>query len=122
MSISCNVSGLKNSRTQDFAFLVYKPQNPNAALQIISTNDPNYAYAVYYTRVREKNIVIERLSGTSVIFHIKSLKAEDSGKYECYTPNTDTVYLGSYSAETTVNGNFFLLFSFFYMPGDQIHY
>ncbi|MCJ8732391.1 hypothetical protein PDJAM_G00210850 [Pangasius djambal] len=102
MSISCNVSGLDDSRTQAFAFSVSKPQNPNIALRIISTNDPNYAYAVYSERVREKNIVIERLSGTSVLFHIKSLKAEDSGKYECYTPNTGVVYSGSYNAETTV--------------------
>ncbi|MCI4378268.1 hypothetical protein PGIGA_G00213980 [Pangasianodon gigas] len=102
MSISCNVSGLDNSRTQAFAFSVYKPQNPNTALQIISTDNPNYAYAVYSKRVQEKNIVIERLSGTSVLFHIKSLTAEDSGKYECYTPNTNGVYFGSYSAETTV--------------------
>lgn len=107
MSISCNVSGLQDSRTQEFAFSVYKPKKPDVQIQIISTNDQNYAYAMFRNRVIEKNIVIERLSRTSVLFHIKSLEAEDSGKYECYTPNTGFSYFGSYSADTTLNGNLF---------------
>lgn len=108
MSISCNVSGLQNSqKTQEFAFSVYKPKKPEVQILIISTNDQNYAYAMYRKRVNEKNIVIERLSSTSVLFHIKSLEEEDSGKYECETPNTDFRYFGSYSADTTLNGNLF---------------
>ncbi|XP_017325043.1 immunoglobulin superfamily member 2 isoform X2 [Ictalurus punctatus] len=103
MSISCNVSGLQNSKTQEFAFSVYKPKKPEVQILIISTNDQNYAYAMYRKRVNEKNIVIERLSNTSVLFHIKSLEEEDSGKYECETPNTDFRYFGSYSADTTLN-------------------
>ncbi|XP_060732132.1 immunoglobulin superfamily member 3-like isoform X1 [Tachysurus vachellii] len=102
MSISCNVSGLKHSRTQDFAFSIFQPKKPEVQIAIISTFDPSYPYAKYSKRVREKNIVIERQSKTSVIFHIKSLEAEDSGEYECYTPNTDGVYFGTYSAKTTV--------------------
>lgn len=122
MSISCNVSGLNNTRDQDFAFSVYKPKNQDYPIQIISTNDPHYAYAMYSARVHEKNIVIERLTRTSVLFQIKSLKAEDSGKYECYTPNSDGVYFGSYSAVTTLNGNLFYYTLFFYMAGEQICY
>ncbi|KAI5621332.1 hypothetical protein C0J50_19267 [Silurus asotus] len=103
MSISCNVSDLKFSRKQEFAFLIYKPEKPTIQIQIISTNDKNYAYAMYSQRVREKSINIERLSDTSVLFHIMSPKAEDSGKYECFTPNAGTTYHGSYSAETTLH-------------------
>ncbi|XP_046700621.1 immunoglobulin superfamily member 3 isoform X2 [Silurus meridionalis] len=103
MSISCNVSDLKFSRKQEFAFSIYKPEKPNIQIQIISTHDNNYAYTMYYQRVREQSINIERLSDTSVLFHIMSLKAEDSGKYECYTPNVGTTYHGSYSAETTLH-------------------
>ncbi|KAK3568758.1 hypothetical protein QTP86_016274 [Hemibagrus guttatus] len=101
MSISCNVSGLKHSRIQEFAFSIYQPDKPQE-IQIISTNDNSYTFAKYSTRVHEKNIVIERQSDTSVIFHINSLTVQDSGEYECYTPNTDAVYFGSYSAKTTV--------------------
>ncbi|XP_058249643.1 immunoglobulin superfamily member 3 isoform X2 [Hemibagrus wyckioides] len=102
MSISCNVSGLKHGRIQEFAFSIYQPDRPDVAIQIISTNDEHYAYAKYSTRVREKNIVIKRQSDTSVIFHINSLTGQDSGEYECYTPNTGSVYYGIYSAKTTV--------------------
>ncbi|XP_047670675.1 immunoglobulin superfamily member 3-like [Tachysurus fulvidraco] len=103
MSISCHVSGLKHSRTQDFAFSIFQSKKPEVQIQIISTFDQSYAYAMYSKRVREKNIVIERQSETSVIFHIKSLEADDSGEYECYTPNRDGVYFGTYNAKTTVN-------------------
>lgn len=106
-SIFCNVSGLSHSRKQDFDFLIYKAKNPDNGIQIISTNDPNYAYAVYSTRVHAKSIVIERLSGTSVVLHIKSLVMDDSGTYECHTPNPYTEYFGSYSDTTTLNGNLF---------------
>lgn len=112
MSISCNVSGLKYAVVQDFAFSVYKTKDPNIKMQIISTNDQSYPYAVYSARVRNKNIVIERLSGTSALFHINSLEMEDSGLYECFTPNTYRDYYGSYSAETTMNGNLFFYFLF----------
>ncbi|KAF5902017.1 immunoglobulin superfamily member 3-like, partial [Clarias magur] len=101
MSISCNVSGMKDSREQAFQFLVTKPQKTR--IQIISTKDPDYAYAVYSKRVRENDILIERLSGTSVRFHIKSVKDGDSGKYECDTPNSYVTYNGTYNAETTMN-------------------
>ncbi|GAA6111941.1 immunoglobulin superfamily member 3-like, partial [Tachysurus ichikawai] len=102
MSISCNVSGLKHSRTQDFGFSIFQSKRPEVEIDIINTFDQSKTYVKYLKRVKEKNIVIERQSETSVIFHIKSLEADDSGEYECYTPNTDGVYFGTYSAKTTV--------------------
>lgn len=117
MSIYCNVGGVENARDQDFAFLIYKPNNPDLAIQIISTFTSNYPYALYADRVRKGNIVIERTSMMSVVFRIKVLNMDDSGIYECFTPNNDEVYYGSYSDQTTVTGNLFhyLLFSTYHI-------
>nr|XP_046220040.1 immunoglobulin superfamily member 3-like [Oncorhynchus gorbuscha] len=103
ISISCNVSGFSNpSAQQDFRFSVYKPKNPTQEIQIISTDDPNYAMAVYGVRVRGGVITLERLSVTSVLFHVKSLEDGDEGEYECHTPNSEAVYDGTYNAKTTL--------------------
>ncbi|XP_062862758.1 immunoglobulin superfamily member 2 [Trichomycterus rosablanca] len=103
LSISCNVSGLIGFTSQEFTFSVYKATNPTTEINIISSNKPDYSYAVYSKRVREGSIVIEKLSGISVLFHIKSLEDDDAGTYECYTPNQYSTYLGTYSAQTTLN-------------------
>ncbi|XP_035605375.1 immunoglobulin superfamily member 3-like isoform X1 [Oncorhynchus keta] len=103
ISISCNVSGFSNpSAQQDFRFSVYKPKNPTQEIQIISTDDQNYAMAVYGVRVRGGVITLERLSVTSVLFHVKSLEDGDEGEYECHTPNSEAVYDGTYNAKTTL--------------------
>ncbi|XP_066542856.1 immunoglobulin superfamily member 2 [Hoplias malabaricus] len=102
-SISCIVSGYSGHADQGFAFSVYKQDHPDREIKIISTFDKNYAYAVYSQRVRNKNLVIERLSKTSVLFHFTSLLAEDAGIYECYTPNQFTKYEGTYNAKTSLN-------------------
>lgn len=110
ISISCNVSGFSNpSAQQDFRFSVYKPEKPTQEIQIISTDDKNYAMAVYGARVREGVITLERLSVTSVLFHVKSLVDGDEGEYECHTPNSEAVYDGTYNAKTTLKGNVFFL-------------
>lgn len=117
MSIYCNVGGVDDeARDQDFAFLIYKPGNPDLGIQIISTFERNFPYAMYADRVRKKNIVIERTSTMSVVFHIKVLNMDDSGKYECYTSNKGGVYYGTYSDETTVTGNLFQYLPFSIYP------
>uniref|UniRef100_A0A4W4H5V4 Ig-like domain-containing protein n=1 Tax=Electrophorus electricus TaxID=8005 RepID=A0A4W4H5V4_ELEEL len=103
MSLSCSVSGFKGSAWQEFAFSLFKPEAPELEIQIIHTADQNYAYAMFSGRVRNKDIMIERLSGSSVVLHISSLHANDAGTYECYTPNTDGTFFGTYNARTTVN-------------------
>uniref|UniRef100_A0A673X1Y0 Immunoglobulin superfamily member 3-like n=1 Tax=Salmo trutta TaxID=8032 RepID=A0A673X1Y0_SALTR len=103
ISISCNVSGFSNPLAQqDFRFSVYKPKNPTQEIRIISTDDDNYAMAVYGARVRRAGITLERLSVTSVLFHVKSLEDGDEGEYECHTPNSEAVYDGTYNAKTTL--------------------
>ncbi|XP_036396601.1 immunoglobulin superfamily member 3-like [Megalops cyprinoides] len=103
VSISCNVSGFGGAPVQNFGFSIYKPTRPDIEIKIISTYDQNFAYAVYSKRVREKKIEIKRLTGSSVQLHIKTLEDDDTGEYECQTPNTDGRYLGSYFAKTQLN-------------------
>lgn len=103
LSISCNVSGFSNVEAeQDLEFSFYKPTNPNREINIISTSDPDFAFAIYGMRVRNGDITLERLSATSALFHIKVLQDKDEGEYECSSPNSEDVYHGMYSAKTTV--------------------
>lgn len=75
---------------------------------MISTDDPNFAYAVFSSRVQNKEIEIERVTGSSVLLKINSVEKDDAGLYTCHTPNTDGEYLGNYGAETTLNGKMFI--------------
>eukprot|EP00063_Salmo_salar_P045371 XP_014020206.1 PREDICTED: immunoglobulin superfamily member 3-like [Salmo salar] len=102
-SMSCNVSGFSNPEAwQDFRFSIYKPNRPTREIQIISTDDNNnYAMAVYGVRVTGGGITLERLSVTSVLFHVKSLEEGDEG----HTPNSELEYNGTYNAKATLKGN-----------------
>ncbi|XP_038869915.1 immunoglobulin superfamily member 3-like [Salvelinus namaycush] len=104
--MSCSVSGFSNpAARQDFRFSIYKPNRPTREIQIISTDDNNYAMAVYGVRVRGGGITLERLSVTSVLFHVKSLEEGDKDEYECHTPNSELEYNGTYNAKATLKGN-----------------
>nr|ACO13832.1 Immunoglobulin superfamily member 2 precursor [Esox lucius] len=108
LSISCNVSGFSNPLAQqDFQLSIYKPNKPGLEIQIISTIDKDFSMGGYGRRVRAGEISVERLSVTSVLFKVMSLGEGDEGEYECHTPNSETIYLGTYHARTTVNGNVF---------------
>ncbi|XP_060909017.1 immunoglobulin superfamily member 3 [Labrus mixtus] len=102
VTIWCNVSGYKEGVEQDFEWSMYLPSVPDREIRIVSTAQPNYAYAVYAQRVNSKEINVERLSGDSAVLHITKVQAKDQGLFECYTPNTDGRYLGSYSARTNL--------------------
>ncbi|XP_042313079.1 immunoglobulin superfamily member 2 [Sceloporus undulatus] len=99
VTIWCNVSGYRGSLQQNFEWSFYKPSAPEIPLQISSTSDESFPYAVYGQRVKSGEIYIERLSGDSVLLHLTDLKDVDAGEYECHTPNTDGIYLGTYSAK-----------------------
>ncbi|XP_076603520.1 immunoglobulin superfamily member 3 isoform X2 [Chaetodon auriga] len=81
---------------------MYLPSAPDREIRIVSTAQPNYAYAVYAQRVNSKEIYVERLTRDSAVLHITKVQAKDQGLFECYTPNTDGRYLGSYSARTNL--------------------
>ncbi|XP_007894046.2 immunoglobulin superfamily member 3 isoform X1 [Callorhinchus milii] len=101
-TIQCDVSGYQGSLEQDFGFSIFRPDKPQLKIQIISTHDSGFSYAKYGTRVRNKEIYIERLAKDSVLLHITDLKPDNQGLYECFTPNTDVAYWGSYSATTNL--------------------
>ncbi|XP_020666406.3 immunoglobulin superfamily member 2 [Pogona vitticeps] len=102
ITIWCNVSGYQGPVQQNFEWSMYKQSAPMTGLQIISTRDHSFPYAVYASRVKVRDIYIERIRGDSILLHLTDLKDEDTGEYECYTPSTDDSYLGSYNAKTSL--------------------
>ncbi|KAG7331323.1 hypothetical protein KOW79_005292 [Hemibagrus wyckioides] len=101
-TIWCNVTGYREGVEQDFEWSMYLDTAPDREIRIVSTAEANYAYAVYAQRVNAKEIYVQRLSGDSALLHITKLQAKDQGVFECYTPNTDGHYLGTYSARTNL--------------------
>ncbi|XP_069745322.1 immunoglobulin superfamily member 3 isoform X3 [Narcine bancroftii] len=98
-TIWCNVSGYSGSTLQNFEWSIYLPSAPQRQIQIVSTNDPDYSYAVYGSRVRNKEVYVERIDRDSALLHITNLQLGDTGEYECHTPNTESTYWGSYNAK-----------------------
>lgn len=105
LSISCNVGGFKDvNATKEFQFRIFRPEMPSTAINIISTHEEGFTYAIYNPRVNSKDITLEHVSPNSVLFKIEKLQKDDEGDYECSVVNSETHYFGDYSAETTVKG------------------
>ena len=104
VTIWCNVSGFQGPSEQNFQWSIYLPSAPEREVQIVSTVDSSFPYAIYTQRVRSGKIYVERVQGNSALLHITDLQARDAGEYECYTPNTDEQYFGSYSAKMSLVG------------------
>lgn len=104
ITIWCNVSGYQGPSEQNFQWSIYLPSSPEREVQIVSTVDSSFPYAIYTQRVRSGKIYVERIQGNSALLHITDLQARDAGEYECYTPNTDDRYFGSYSAKMNLVG------------------
>ncbi|XP_039569092.1 immunoglobulin superfamily member 2 [Passer montanus] len=100
VTLWCKVSGYQGPAEQNFQWSIYLPSAPEREVQIVSTVDPSFPYAIYTQRVRGRGIFVERLQGDAVLLHITELQERDAGQYECHTPNTDERYFGSYSAKT----------------------
>ncbi|NXY40838.1 IGSF2 protein, partial [Ceuthmochares aereus] len=103
ITLWCKVSGYQGPAEQNFQWSIYLPSAPEREVQIVSTIDPSFPYAIYTQRVRSQEIYVERVQGDSVLLHITTLKDEDAGEYECHTPSTDERYFGSYSAKTNLS-------------------
>ncbi|XP_031952375.1 immunoglobulin superfamily member 3 isoform X2 [Corvus moneduloides] len=99
VTLWCKVSGYQGPAEQNFQWSIYLPSAPEREVQIVSTVDPSFPYAIYTQRVRSRGIFVERLQGDAVLLHITELQERDAGEYECHTPNTDERYFGSYSAK-----------------------
>ncbi|KAM6100613.1 immunoglobulin superfamily member 3 isoform 2-T2 [Theristicus caerulescens] len=99
ITLWCKVSGYQGPAEQNFQWSIYLPSAPEREVQIVSTVDPSFPYAIYTQRVRSRGIYVERVQGDAVLLHITDLQDRDAGEYECHTPNTDERYFGSYSAK-----------------------
>ncbi|XP_062470636.1 immunoglobulin superfamily member 3 isoform X3 [Pezoporus occidentalis] len=99
ITLWCKVSGYQGPSEQNFQWSIYLPSAPEREVQIVSTVDPSFPYAIYTQRVRSRGIYVERVQGDAVLLHITDLQDRDAGEYECHTPNTDERYFGSYSAK-----------------------
>ncbi|NWX50251.1 IGSF2 protein, partial [Steatornis caripensis] len=103
VTLWCKVSGYQGPTEQNFQWSIYLPSAPEREVQIVSTVDPSFPYAVYTQRVHSRGIYVERVQGDAVLLHITELQDQDAGEYECHTPNTDERFFGSYSAKTNLS-------------------
>ncbi|KAM6928403.1 immunoglobulin superfamily member 8 [Xenentodon cancila] len=102
LSVPCAVSGYDGPRTQDFEWFLYRDDAGGRQMGVVSTRDKGFPYTPFQARVRNGEVRVERDSGDKVRLVIQRLRAEDQGKYECYTPSTDTTYQGNYSSLISV--------------------
>ncbi|XP_044073443.1 immunoglobulin superfamily member 3-like isoform X2 [Siniperca chuatsi] len=101
--IFCNVSGFASASTRkEFEFRITKSANLAFEINIISTKDQNFGFAMYSSRVRSGEITLKHVSPNSVIFEIQSLEKRDEGEYDCSVINPEQLYDGTYNAKTTV--------------------
>ncbi|XP_054472964.1 immunoglobulin superfamily member 8 [Anoplopoma fimbria] len=102
LSLPCAVSGYEGSRTQDFEWFLIRDDAGGRQMGVVSTRDKGFPYAPFQARVKNGEVRVERDSGDKVRLVIQRLRADDQGKYECYTPSTDIKYQGNYSATVPV--------------------
>ncbi|XP_039174476.1 immunoglobulin superfamily member 8 isoform X1 [Crotalus tigris] len=102
LAIPCNVSEFEGPSLQQFEWFLYRPSAPDISIGMVSTRDPNFPYAVFGARVQAGNISILRVRGDAVELRVRTIRMEDTGVYECYTPTTDSKYQGTYSAKVEV--------------------
>lgn len=109
LSISCNTSGFSNEQEKkEFEFRIKMPAKPNE-INIISTHDSSFSYAMYLSRVRNQDVTLTHVTPNSAVFKIQSLQKSDEGEFECFVKNPETFYDGTYNAKTTVKGNLLFL-------------
>ncbi|XP_061582686.1 immunoglobulin superfamily member 8 [Cololabis saira] len=102
LSLPCAVTGYDGPRTQDFEWFLYRDDAGGRQMGVVSTRDKGFPYAPFLTRVKNGEVRVERDSGDKVRLVLQRLRAEDQGKYECYTPSTDTTFQGNYSSMVNV--------------------
>ncbi|XP_009985122.1 PREDICTED: immunoglobulin superfamily member 3, partial [Tauraco erythrolophus] len=68
VTLWCKVSGYQGPAEQNFQWSVYLPSAPEREVQIVSTVDPSFPYAIYTQRVRSRGIYVERPHFYSLLF------------------------------------------------------
>nr|DBA34641.1 TPA: hypothetical protein GDO54_002187 [Pyxicephalus adspersus] len=71
ISIWCKVNGYQGPSEQNFLYSIYLPTAPEREVQIVSTEDPAFSYAIYSQRVHNGDIFVERMSGDHSLLHIR---------------------------------------------------
>lgn len=107
LSLPCVVLAYEGPRTQDFEWFLYRADSGGRQMGVVSTRDKGFPYAPYQTRVRNGEVRVERDADDKVRLVVQRLRAEDQGKFECYTPSTDSTYQGNYSGTVQVKGTIF---------------
>ncbi|KTG33384.1 hypothetical protein cypCar_00041242 [Cyprinus carpio] len=102
LSLPCAVSGYEGPRTQDFEWYLYREDAGGRQIGVVSTRDAGFPYAPFQSRVQAGEVRVERDSGDKARLIIQRLRPDDQGRYECYTPSTDTRFLGNYSSSVVV--------------------
>lgn len=102
LTLPCAVTGYEGPRTQDFEWFQYRSDTGGHQIGVVSTRDQGFPYAPFQARVRSGEIRVERDSGDRSRLVVQRLRPDDQGRYECYTPSTDTRYQGNYSASVLV--------------------
>ncbi|XP_062852705.1 immunoglobulin superfamily member 8 [Trichomycterus rosablanca] len=102
LSLPCTVSGYEGPRKQDFEWFMYREDAAAQQIGVVSTRDRGFSYALYQGRVQSGEIRVERDLDNKARLVIQRLRPEDQGRYECYTPSTDSRYFGNYSASVVV--------------------
>lgn len=104
LSLPCTVTGYEGARMQNFEWFLYREDAQGRQIGVVSTQDTGFPYAPFQERVRSGEVRVERDSGDKARLIIQRLHPDDQGRYECYTPSTDTRYLGTYSSSVDVKG------------------
>ncbi|XP_048878725.1 immunoglobulin superfamily member 8 [Brienomyrus brachyistius] len=102
LTLPCSVTGYEGPRMQNFEWFLYPEDSDSRQIGVISTQDRGFSYAPFQPRVRSGEVRVERDSGDRAALVVQRLRPEDQGRYECYTPSTDTRYYGNYSASVTI--------------------
>ncbi|CAL8268354.1 unnamed protein product [Lota lota] len=101
LHVPCNASGFANAeRRKDFYFLMHIESKND--INVIRTDDPNFAYGKFSGRVHSEEITLEVLAANAVLFTMTNLMASDEGEYECVVVNDEGKYDGDYSAKIMV--------------------
>ncbi|XP_056410328.1 immunoglobulin superfamily member 3-like isoform X2 [Hyla sarda] len=96
VALWCNSSG---PLVSGFEWSVIPAHPPRHRLQIVSSVDQDFSYAVYRDRVTvRREIYLEKVRRDASRLHLLRLQARDTGDYECYAPNTPHTYYGGHSA------------------------
>lgn len=109
LSLPCSVWGYEGPRAQDFEWFLYRDDSFGRQMGVVSTRDKGFPYAPFLPRVKNGEVRVERDSGDNIRLVIQRLRSEDQGRYECYTPSTDSTYHGNYSAIVTVKGTAYVI-------------